>query len=106
MYQERSKPQRTLEAEEGRSQEDIEQELLDELSIPDPWELNNTARSEMELLFFNRVPKVGSQTFMELLRRLAIRNQFGMYETELKITVHEKSILVIVRSNVCFRITL
>ncbi|CAG9793937.1 unnamed protein product [Diatraea saccharalis] len=30
----------------------------------------------MELLFFNRVPKVGSQTFMELLRRLAIRNQF------------------------------
>ncbi|XP_013146891.1 PREDICTED: heparan sulfate 2-O-sulfotransferase pipe [Papilio polytes] len=74
---ERSKPQRTLEAEEGRSQEDIEQELLDELSIPDPWELNNTARSEMELLFFNRVPKVGSQTFMELLRRLAIRNQFG-----------------------------
>ncbi|KPJ07242.1 Heparan sulfate 2-O-sulfotransferase pipe [Papilio machaon] len=76
---ERSKPQRTLEAEEGRSQEDIEQELLDELSIPDPWELNNTARSEIELLFFNRVPKVGSQTFMELLRRLAIRNQFGFH---------------------------
>ncbi|XP_013171987.1 PREDICTED: heparan sulfate 2-O-sulfotransferase pipe [Papilio xuthus] len=76
---ERSKPQRTLEAEEGRSQEDIEQELLDELSLPDPWELNNTARSEMELLFFNRVPKVGSQTFMELLRRLAIRNQFGFH---------------------------
>ncbi|CAH2039505.1 unnamed protein product, partial [Iphiclides podalirius] len=76
---ERSKPQRTLEAEMPRSQEEIERELIDEVSIPEPWELNNTARSEIELLFFNRVPKVGSQTFMELLRRLAIRNQFGFH---------------------------
>ncbi|XP_068618451.1 heparan sulfate 2-O-sulfotransferase pipe [Battus philenor] len=73
---ERSKPQRTLEA---KLQEEVEQELIDELLVPEPWELNNTARSETELLFFNRVPKVGSQTFMELLRRLAIRNQFGFH---------------------------
>jgi hypothetical protein len=55
----------------------VEQEYVDELLVPEPWELNNTARAGIELLFFNRVPKVGSQTFMELLRRLAIRNQFG-----------------------------
>ncbi|KAL0822442.1 hypothetical protein ABMA28_004511 [Loxostege sticticalis] len=76
---ERSKPQRTLEAEPEESHQEIDQEYLDELLVPEPWELNNTARAGMELLFFNRVPKVGSQTFMELLRRLAIRNQFGFH---------------------------
>ncbi|CAH2091037.1 unnamed protein product [Euphydryas editha] len=74
---ERSKPQRTLESEVTRSEE-VYQELHEEV-LPDPWELNNTARADVELLFFNRVPKVGSQTFMELLRRLAIRNQFGFH---------------------------
>lgn len=39
--------------------------------------LNNTKRANREVLFFNRVPKVGSQTFMELLRRLSIRNGFS-----------------------------
>ncbi|XP_075978788.1 heparan sulfate 2-O-sulfotransferase pipe isoform X2 [Anticarsia gemmatalis] len=77
---ERSKPQRTLEAEPEDSQQlEEEQEYLDELLVPEPWELNNTARAGAEILFFNRVPKVGSQTFMELLRRLAIRNQFGFH---------------------------
>ncbi|XP_004931534.1 heparan sulfate 2-O-sulfotransferase pipe [Bombyx mori] len=79
---ERNKPQRTLEAEPSEadaSQEQIEQEYLDKELIPEPWELNNTARAGREMLFFNRVPKVGSQTFMELLRRLAIRNQFGFH---------------------------
>ncbi|XP_050675212.1 heparan sulfate 2-O-sulfotransferase pipe isoform X2 [Leptidea sinapis] len=74
---ERSKPQRTLESEVAHSDE-VFQELVEEI-LPDPWELNNTARADVELLFFNRVPKVGSQTFMELLRRLAIRNQFGFH---------------------------
>lgn len=32
------------------------------------------------MIFFNRVPKVGSQTFMELLRRLSIRNGFHFYQ--------------------------
>lgn len=39
--------------------------------------LNNTKRADRQVLFFNRVPKVGSQTFMELLRRLSIRNAFS-----------------------------
>ncbi|XP_043248636.1 heparan sulfate 2-O-sulfotransferase pipe isoform X3 [Colletes gigas] len=39
--------------------------------------LNNTKRAGREVLFFNRVPKVGSQTFMELLRRLSMRNGFS-----------------------------
>ncbi|KAJ0178213.1 hypothetical protein K1T71_006036 [Dendrolimus kikuchii] len=69
----RNKPQRTLEAE-LESQEQAEYQ--DEILIPEPWQLNNTARAGVELLFFNRVPKVGSQTFMELLRRLSMRNQF------------------------------
>ncbi|XP_033212740.1 heparan sulfate 2-O-sulfotransferase pipe [Belonocnema kinseyi] len=38
--------------------------------------LNNTRRAKKDVLFFNRVPKVGSQTFMELLRRLSMRNGF------------------------------
>lgn len=78
---ERSKPQRTLEAEPEESQqiEEEQEQYLDELLVPEPWELNNTARAGIEVLFFNRVPKVGSQTFMELLRRLAIRNQFGFH---------------------------
>lgn len=75
--QERNKPQRTLEAEPEESKEESEQTYLDELLVPEPWELNNTARAGTDILFFNRVPKVGSQTFMELLRRLAIKNQFG-----------------------------
>lgn len=73
-----NKSQRKLESE-LESQEQVEQEYIDELLIPEPWELNNTARAGIELLFFNRVPKVGSQTFMELLRRLSIRNQFDFH---------------------------
>lgn len=39
--------------------------------------LNNTKRADKHVLFFNRVPKVGSQTFMQLLRRLSVRNNFA-----------------------------
>ncbi|KAI8426166.1 hypothetical protein MSG28_005108 [Choristoneura fumiferana] len=74
---ERSKPQRTLEAQPKETQEELEHQFLEETLVPEPWELNNTARASVELLFFNRVPKVGSQTFMELLRRLSLMNQFG-----------------------------
>ncbi|XP_063698115.1 heparan sulfate 2-O-sulfotransferase pipe [Culicoides brevitarsis] len=42
-------------------------------------DLNNTRKAGTEVLFFNRVPKVGSQTFMELLRRLSIRNDFNFH---------------------------
>jgi len=41
--------------------------------------LNNTHRADNQIVFFNRVPKVGSQTFMELLRRLSLRNNFKFH---------------------------
>lgn len=41
--------------------------------------LNNTRNAENEVLFFNRVPKVGSQTFMEMLTRLAEKNLYNFH---------------------------
>ena len=38
--------------------------------------LNNTPKADIEILFFNRVPKVGSQSLMVLLDLLAKRNSF------------------------------
>jgi len=46
----------------------------------DPEELNNTRNAKKEILFFNRVPKVGSQTTMELLKSLSIRNNFHYHK--------------------------
>ncbi|GJQ76976.1 hypothetical protein Trydic_g15172 [Trypoxylus dichotomus] len=46
----------------------------------EPHQLNNTRKAAQEILFFNRVPKVGSQTFMELLRLLSMRNEFGFHQ--------------------------
>ena len=46
----------------------------------EPYQLNNTRNARQDILFFNRVPKVGSQTFMELLRLLSIRNDFGFHQ--------------------------
>jgi hypothetical protein len=49
-----------------------------------------------ETLFFNRVPKVGSQTVMDLIRRLSTRNDFtfhkdGTQKTEtVKLTYYEE----------------
>ncbi|KAI5716469.1 hypothetical protein M8J76_006958 [Diaphorina citri] len=57
---------------------DIQEEPLDPLS------LNNTARARHEVLFFNRVPKVGSQTFMELMRHLSVRNGFGFHRDHIQ----------------------
>ncbi|SPP76576.1 blast:Heparan sulfate 2-O-sulfotransferase pipe [Drosophila guanche] len=51
-------------------------EMMSSLNVRD---LNNTRKAQMELVFFNRVPKVGSQTFMELLRRLSERNNFQFH---------------------------
>ena len=42
--------------------------------------LNNTRKAKTELLFFNRVPKVGSQTTMELLKSLSIKNDFHYHK--------------------------
>ena len=43
-------------------------------------ELNNTKNAKKEILFFNRVPKVGSQTTMELLKSLSIKNNFHYHK--------------------------
>jgi hypothetical protein len=43
-------------------------------------ELNNTRLAKKEILFFNRVPKVGSQTTMELLKALSIKNNFKYHK--------------------------
>ncbi|KAJ9583307.1 hypothetical protein L9F63_022348, partial [Diploptera punctata] len=50
----------------------------------DARELNNTRKAEIDVIFFNRVPKVGSQTFMELLRRLSMRNNFGFHRDHIQ----------------------
>ena len=47
--------------------------------IPSAYELNNTRKALQEILFFNRVPKVGSQTFMELMKQLAYMNDFHFH---------------------------
>ncbi|XP_030570710.1 heparan sulfate 2-O-sulfotransferase pipe-like isoform X2 [Drosophila novamexicana] len=39
-------------------------------------QLNNTPRAQLDTLFFNRVPKAGSEKLMELLKLLANRNKF------------------------------
>ncbi|XP_019769709.2 heparan sulfate 2-O-sulfotransferase pipe [Dendroctonus ponderosae] len=51
-----------------------------EMSTLEPNQLNNTRKAQHDVVFFNRVPKVGSQTLMELLRRLSIRNDFGFHQ--------------------------
>ena len=49
-----------------------------------------------DTLFFNRVPKVGSQTIMDLLQRLAVQNDFhfhrdGTQKVEtIKLTYYEE----------------
>ena len=46
-------------------------------------DLNNTGRAEdQDLLVFNRVPKVGSQTMHKLIGRLGKRNNFTSYKDD------------------------
>ena len=46
----------------------------------DPRSLNNTAHHNRMTLMFNRVPKVGSQSTMELLRTLSYKNGFTFHK--------------------------
>merc|ERR1711884_927130 len=71
----------------GRSIEDItkpkshlSRELSNEKVKLNPVDYNNTVKAKKEVLFFNRVPKVGSQTTMELLKSLAKRNNFAYHK--------------------------
>jgi len=59
----------------------LSRELSNEKSNLNPMDLNNTAKATKEILFFNRVPKVGSQTTMELLKSLSHKNHF-MYHKD------------------------
>ncbi|KAF0296222.1 Heparan sulfate 2-O-sulfotransferase pipe [Amphibalanus amphitrite] len=43
-------------------------------------QLNITGNAGKETLFFNRVPKVGSQSTMQLLKRLSYRNRFNFHK--------------------------
>jgi len=58
----------------------LSRELSNEKSNLNPMDLNNTAKAKKEILFFNRVPKVGSQTTMELLKSLSHKNQFTYHK--------------------------
>merc|ERR1719483_1625532 len=57
--------------------EEKERELYGKL---DPIKLNNTRKAKKEILFFNRVPKVGSQTTMELMKSLSNKNKFQYHK--------------------------
>ncbi|TRY71697.1 hypothetical protein TCAL_01018 [Tigriopus californicus] len=59
--------------------------------------LNVTPHAHKDVLFFNRVPKVGSQTVMGLLKTLSIDNNFAHYvdDAQIKQLAGEKTILPI-----------
>jgi len=74
-----------MEGEEGGRGRSLHRDLAtaqerEEYSKLDPMELNNTRKAKKEILFFNRVPKVGSQTTMELLKSLSIKNNFHYHK--------------------------
>jgi len=58
----------------------LSRELSNEKLLLDPKELNNTRKAKKDVLFFNRVPKVGSQTIMELLKALSLKNKFAYHK--------------------------
>ncbi|XP_036336972.1 heparan sulfate 2-O-sulfotransferase pipe-like [Rhagoletis pomonella] len=47
-----------------------------ELYTLSPWMLNNTAKAEIDIIFFNRLEKVGSQSMSQLLRTLSRIHKF------------------------------
>jgi len=59
----------------------LSRELSNEKLNLNPMDLNNTRKAKKDILFFNRVPKVGSQTTMELLKALSKKNHF-MYHKD------------------------
>jgi len=80
-----------LDHERTRHEDDLDnKEIIEDILTPDQYEakygkldaeaLNNTRKAKTELLFFNRVPKVGSQTTMELLKSLSIKNDFHYHK--------------------------
>lgn len=64
----------------GGAEESDEVVAIEDYGQLDPMELNNTRKAKREILFFNRVPKVGSQTTMELLKQLSVKNHFHYHK--------------------------
>ncbi|MPC17018.1 Heparan sulfate 2-O-sulfotransferase pipe [Portunus trituberculatus] len=66
----------------------------------EPLSLNNTVHHKKMTLVFNRVPKVGSQSTMELLRTLSYKNGFTFHKDRpqkvenIKLTEREQKRLV------------
>ncbi|XP_066956265.1 heparan sulfate 2-O-sulfotransferase pipe isoform X1 [Macrobrachium rosenbergii] len=73
---------------------------LEEFRNIDPMTLNNTGNHKKLTLVFNRVPKVGSQSTMELLRALSYKNGFTFHKDRpqkvenIKLSVREQKRLV------------
>lgn len=86
-----------LSGDPGRYLQQLELEDLGDL---DPMALNNTAKHTKLTVMFNRVPKVGSQSTMELMRALSYKNGFTFHRDRpqkvenIKLTVREEKRLV------------
>ena len=50
--------------------------------------LNNTLHAESQIVIFNRVPKVGSIMFMNLMHMLGERNNFSGYKDYQQLAAH------------------
>jgi len=60
---------------------EVSREVSPSFDLPDNVtlaSLNTTGRAEVDILFFNRVPKVGSTSIQNLLGRLAAANGFKL----------------------------
>ena len=55
----------------------------------DPNEFNNTKNAEKDVLYFNRVPKVGSEMLMALLETLSVKNNFSYNNLQDAVAVPE-----------------
>lgn len=83
-----------------RSSSRYKQYDLEKFRQLDPMSLNNTVHHNKMTLMFNRVPKVGSQSTMELLRTLSYKNGFTFHKDRpqkvenIKLTPREQKRLV------------
>ncbi|SPP76578.1 heparan sulfate 2-O-sulfotransferase pipe-like isoform X2 [Drosophila guanche] len=93
------------ENDDDDDEEEADDEKLDGIDGIDGFNLqadllNNTKYAEVDFVFFNRVPKVGSQSLMELMARLGkingfnhARNKGSAHETVLMNKQHQNDLL-------------
>lgn len=63
---------------------------ISQLHLLRPNNLNNTKYAEIDLLLFNRVPKVGSEQLIELIRQLSSVNGFGVSRAPFSAPVRQR----------------